>query len=100
MGAKIGAASGAFAFLFLLIMEASSISRDQLRKMLEQQISELTTRGYNPEQVRLVLEFLKTPEGLALYIGFSVLFGALVLVGASALGGTLGARFTGRRSRR
>jgi hypothetical protein len=98
MGAKIGAASGALAFLFLVIVGANSISRDQLRKMLEQQISELTTRGYNPEQAKAVLELLKTPEGLAFFIVFTLVFSALIFVGASALGGALGARFMSRRN--
>jgi hypothetical protein len=100
MGAKIGAASGAFAFGFLVIITAYSISRDQLRKMLEQQISELTTRGYNPEQAKAVLELLKTPEGLGTFIVFSLLLSALIFVGASALGGALAARFMSRGDHR
>ena len=98
MGAKIGAASGAFAFAMVVIIAASSISRDQMRKMLEQQVSELTARGYSPEQAKMAIDLLKTPEGFAMFIIFSVVLGALIFVGASALGGALGARSVTRRN--
>ena len=99
MGARIGAASGGFGFLFLAItLVATSVYRaDDLRKMLEEKIGELTARGYNPEQVKAALDLLKTPEGLAFFVTSLLMVLAFMYVAASAVGGALAARLLGRR---
>jgi len=99
MGARIGAASGGFGFLFLAItLVATSVYRaDELRKLLEEKIGELTARGYNPQQAKAALDLLKTPEGLAFFVTFSLMVLAFIFVVASAIGGALAARLLSRR---
>jgi len=99
MGARIGAASGGFGFLFLAIMLiATSVYRaDDLRKMLEEKIGELTATGYNPQQVKAALDLLRTPEGLAFFVTSCLMVLAFMCVVASAIGGALSARLLGRR---
>jgi hypothetical protein len=99
MGARIGAASGGFGFLFLAItLVATSVYRaDELRKLLEEKIGDLTARGYNPQQAKAALELLKTPGGLTFFVIFSLMVLASIFVVASAVGGALTARLLNRR---
>ena len=98
-GARIGAASGGFAFLIFAIIFLATYVYDPetLRKMFTQAITQWSARGYDPQGVQQVTEMLNSPGGLGTLTTY-LLVACLVifLVGFSA-GGALCAAYLRRR---
>jgi hypothetical protein len=88
-GAQIGAASGTFGFLFsaLPMLMAFLYHADDLRKAMLDSVSQLTSRGYDPDKIGQVLELLKTREGLAFFVSFGLFVMFVVFVAAGSIGG-------------
>jgi hypothetical protein len=86
VGARLGAASGGFAFLFAAILVVASVvySPEKIREALAAQ---LNVNHYNPEDIRRVMDILDTREGLTFFVIFSLLIAALIFVIGSAVGG-------------
>jgi hypothetical protein len=104
LGAKVGAASGAFSFVIVAIQSVAAYvyHSDELRKLLDDALAQnqarFTILGYDADQVRTLFDFLKTPEGLAFYVAFGLAFLLVIFLAGGALGGAITARFSGQRS--
>jgi hypothetical protein len=103
MGARLGAASGALGFGIFAIFTAVEMvvfrAGGQLREALLQAIQQSAARSSDP-QAQQVVEYLKTPQGLALVmvLGLIVMFVAFLIF--SGLGGAVGAALLRRKERR
>jgi hypothetical protein len=103
MGARLGAASGALGFGIFAIFTAVEMvvfrAGGQLREALLQAIQQSAARSSDP-QTQQVVEYLKTPQGLALVmvLGLIVMFVAFLIF--SGLGGAMGAALLRRKERR
>jgi hypothetical protein len=100
-GAQVGAARGGFGFLFLAVLIAATViyRADEMRKGMADAIGQLTHRGYDPEMARQVLEFLKTREGLAFFVGFGLFVMALIFVIGASIGGAWYSAWLRKRTR-
>jgi hypothetical protein len=98
-GAKIGAASAGFGFSILAIITVGMYvyHSDDLRKAMSGAVSQMASRGSDPQTAQQALEFLKTQQGLGFFIalGLSILF--VIFVVASTTGGALCASWLRRR---
>jgi hypothetical protein len=90
VGAQIGAASGAFGFLFFAVLTVATViyqAADEMRKAMAAALDQATKRGGDPEVARRLLEFLKTPEGLSSFVAFGLFMMLLILVIGASIGG-------------
>jgi hypothetical protein len=90
-GAQIGAASGGFGFLFFAIPAIATLvyRPEELRHGMLDSISQLVSRGYDPQKLQQVQELLKSPEGLIFFVAFGLFVMLLMFVGGSSIGGAL-----------
>jgi len=94
VGARLGAVSGALGFAIFAILTSVEMvvfrSGGQLRAALIEAVQQSAARSSDP-QAQQLLEYLKTPQGLALVmvLGLIVMFAAFLVL--SSLGGALGA---------
>jgi len=101
MGARLGALSGALGFgIFAILTSVEMVvfrSGGQLRTALLEAVQQSAARSSDP-QARQLLEYLKTPQGLALVmvLGLIVMFVAFLVF--SSLGGALGAALLRRKN--
>lgn len=88
-GAQIGAASGGFGFLFFAVLAVATVvyQAAEMRKAMADALDQATKRGADPEVARRVLEFLKTPEGLASFVAFGLFVMLLIFVIGASIGG-------------
>ena len=100
MGGRLGAASGALAFVIFTVLGAVQAvvfhTGGQLRDTLLDAVRKAAERNSDP-QAQQVVEYLKTPPGMAVTLVFglvAVFFFCLIL---SALGGAIGAAWFGRK---
>ena len=102
MGARLGAVSGAFGFgLFAIFSTAGTLlfhTGGQLRAALLEAIQQSAARSSDP-QAQQAIEYLKTPPGLALMMGFSMAFVLVAFLILSSLGGAMGAAMMRRKDR-
>lgn len=102
MGARLGAASGALGFGVFAIFTAIEVlvfhSGGQLRAALLEAIQQSAARSSEP-QAQQVLEYLKSPPGLALMMGLGLIVMFVVFLILSSLGGAVGAALLRRRNR-
>jgi hypothetical protein len=98
-GAKIGAASAGFGFAILAIITVGTYvyHSDDLRKAMADAISQMTSRGSDPQTAQQALELLKTQEGLGFFVAFGLSMLLVVFVVASSVGGALCASWLRRR---
>lgn len=102
MGARLGALSGALGFAIFALLTSVGIvvfrSGGQLRAALLEAVQQSATRSSDP-QVQQLLEYLRTPQGLALMmiLGLLVMFVAFLVF--SSLGGALGAALLRRKGK-
>ncbi len=100
MGARLGAVSGALGFgIFAILTSVEMLvfrSGGQLRAALLEAVQQSAARSSDP-QAQQLLEYLKTPQGLALVmvLGLIVMFVAFLVF--SSLGGALGAALLRRK---
>ena len=98
-GAKVGAASAGFGFgiMAIILVGTYVYHPDDLRKLMTDTITQMTARGADPQAAQQMMELLKTPEGLGLFVAFSLSMLFLVFVIASSVGGALCASWLRRR---
>ena len=102
MGARLGAVSGTMGFGVFAIFTAIEVlvfhNGGELRAALLQAVQQSATRSSDP-QAQQVLDYLKSPPGLALImaLGLMVMFAAFLIF--SSLGGAIGAALLRRRNR-
>jgi len=102
MGARLGALSGALGFGVFAIFTAIEMlifrSGGQLRDALLQAIQQSAARSSDP-QAQQVLEYLKSPQGLALMMVLGFIMMGLAFLIFSSLGGALAAALLRRKDR-
>ena len=102
MGARLGALSGALGFGIFAIFTAIEMlifrSGGQLRDALLQAIQQSAARSSDP-QAQQVLEYLKSPQGLALMMVLGFIMMGLAFLIFSSLGGALAAALMRRKDR-
>jgi hypothetical protein len=92
-GARLGAMSGLLGFVIFLLFAAISASvagGAELRKTLAQAVEQSASRAADPQSQR-VLEFLRTPQGLAAVMIAGLAFAFVAFLILTSLGGALGA---------
>ena len=94
-GAKIGAASGAFAFLIMCILMLGMYvyHPDELRKGITDSLAQLSSRGYDPQGTQQAIEILNNPSGLGFFVGVGLAMLAVVFIAGSSIGGALCAAY-------
>jgi hypothetical protein len=99
VGARIGAASGGFGFLFFTVMAIATLvyRPTEVRQEMLDNLSQMVGRGYDPQKIAQVQDLIKTPDGLAFFFGFGLLVMLVVMVAGSSIGGALYAAWVRRR---
>lgn len=102
MGARLGAVTGALGFGIFAVFTAVEVlvfhSGGELRAALLQAIQQSAARSSEP-QAQQLLEYLKSPPGLALMMGLGLFFMLVVFLIISSLGGAAAAALLRRRGR-
>lgn len=101
-GAKIGAASGGFGFLFFAIPAVATLvyRPDELRQGMLENLAHYAGRGYDPQKIQQVTDLLKSPQGLNFFVGFVLFILLLMFVVGSSIGGALYAAWVRKRTQR
>jgi zinc ribbon protein len=99
-GAQIGAASGAFGFLFFAIPAVATLvyRPDELRQGMLDNLAHYTSRGYDPQKIQQVQDVLKSPQGLNFFVTFVLFVLFLMFVLGSSIGGALYAAWARKRA--
>lgn len=99
-GAKIGAASGGFGFLFFAIPAVATLvyRPDELRQGMLENLAHYAGRGYDPQKIQQVTDLLKSPQGLNFFVGFVLFILLLMFVVGSSIGGALYAAWARKRA--
>lgn len=99
-GARLGALSGLLFFgvriFFVTSVVAFSHKGGEVRSEFIDKLQQAMARYPGPD-VQSVLDFAKSPSGLAFLLGASLIFGFVAFIALGAIGGALGASFLGRR---
>jgi hypothetical protein len=102
LGARLGALSGMFGFGIFGVLTAIETlvfhSGGELRQALIQAVEQAAARNSDP-QAQQMLQYLRSPQGLALVMIFGLLFMFLLFVVLSSLGGVLGSAMLRRKQR-
>jgi ABC-type transport system involved in cytochrome bd biosynthesis fused ATPase/permease subunit len=102
MGARLGALSGTLGFGIFAIFTAIELlvfhSGGELRAAMLEAIQQSAARSADP-QAQQLLEYLKSPAGLALMMGVGLAVMLVIFLIFSSLGGALGAVLLRRKSR-
>ena len=100
-GAQIGAASGGFGFLFFAVLTVATViyQADEMRTAMADAFDQVTKRGADPEVARRILEFLKTPGGLAAFVAFGLFVMLLIFVIGASIGGAWYSAWLRKQSR-
>jgi hypothetical protein len=100
MGWRLGAAAGAMAFAIFAILGALQVAvfhtGDQLRDVLLNAVRQAAERNSDP-QAQQVVEYLKTPAGVAFTLVFGMVVVLIFCVILSGLGGAIGAAWFGKK---
>jgi hypothetical protein len=101
-GARIGAASGGFGFLFLAVLVVATVvyQGDEIRKAIADSAPQLLSRGYDAEKMQQMLNVLKSPGGLGFFVAFFLLVMLVMLAVGSSIGGAWYATWSRKRLRR
>jgi hypothetical protein len=99
-GAKLGALSGLFLFGASTILEMLAVvvlhKGADIRAQMMEKFQQAAARYPGPE-IKPFLEFVNSPNGFAVMMVASLIFGLVAFILLSSLGGALGAAFLGRR---
>ena len=98
MGARLGAVSGALAFVFFGLLTALFRAGSEFRSALGQAVEQAAARNSDP-QAQQLFEYLKTPQGLDLVLIMGVIMMLIVFLMVSSLGGAIGAAMLHRKDR-
>jgi hypothetical protein len=101
-GMRIGALAGGFAFALQAIMSTLLFARegDQVRNALEEQLKASMAKAPDPRTQELLQQFmakLNTPDGMATFFMWVLVFMAIIFVLFCGAGGAVGASMTARR---
>jgi hypothetical protein len=100
VGARLGAVSGALGFgIFAILTSIEMVvfrSGGQLRAALIEAVQQSAARSSDP-QAQQLLEYLKTPQGLALVMVLGLIVMFLAFLALSGLGGALCAALLRRK---
>lgn len=103
MGARLGAVSGAVGFCIFAVFTALEMlafrTGSQIRGALLDAIQQSAARSADP-QAQEVLEWFKSPAGLALMLTLGLVFLFVVFLVLSSAGGALAAALLRRRDQR
>ena len=97
-GALLGAASGAFSFLFTAVVIVATVVY-MPEKTREAMSAQLKTGHYDPEAARNLMNFVNTNAGLAVCVIFSLLIILLICVVGASIGGAWYAAWVQKRTR-
>jgi hypothetical protein len=101
-GAKLGAVSGILFFAMSTVLELLAVALlhkgAEIRSQMLDKVQQAAARYPGPE-VQPFLDFVKSPDGFAIMMVASVIFGLLAFVVLGSCGGVLGAALLGRRDR-
>lgn len=99
-GARIGAASGGFGFLFpaILVIATLVYRPGELRQVMLDQISRAAVRGYDLQNIEQMKQVLQTPQGLTFFIVLGLFALLLIFVVGSSIGGALYAAWLRKRT--
>jgi len=102
VGAQIGAASGAFGFLFFaVIIVATAVYRaDEIRKAMADYAHQLTGRGVDPDKIKQMIDTVNAPGGLGVMVAFALCVLLAVFVVGSSIGGAWYTAWTRKRLRK
>jgi len=98
-GARLGAVSGLLCFAMSAVLEAIFHKGAVLREKMLQAIRQAASRTTDPQTVAL-LDYLKSPAGMAVMMVFVLIFAFVAFVVLGSLGGALGGILLGRANRR
>lgn len=94
LGARLGAMSGAIAYGILVLLLAISVTLfhagGKLREAMMQAIQQAVARSSDPQATQM-LEWFRTPQGMAVLLIAGIIFAFLFFVAISSIGGALGA---------
>ncbi|MGA2413522.1 MAG: hypothetical protein ABSF59_03695 [Candidatus Sulfotelmatobacter sp.] len=98
-GAKLGALSGLLLFGASTILEMLAVvllhKGAEIRTQMMEKLQQAAARYPGPE-VKPFLEFVNSPDGFAIMLVASLIFGLVAFILLSSLGGALSAAFLGR----
>ena len=99
-GARIGAASGGFGFLFFSIPAIATLvyRPNELRQGMLDNLAQYVGRGYDPQKIQQVQDLLKSPQGLNFFVAFVLFILFLMFVVGSSIGGALCAAWARKRA--
>jgi len=101
-GARLGAVSGVLFFAMSTALELLAVALlhkgAEIRGQMLDKVQQAAARYPGPE-VQPFLDFVKSPDGFAIMMAASVIFGLLAFVVLGSCGGALGAALLGRRDR-
>lgn len=100
-GAKIGAASGGFAFLIFAIMFLATYvyHPETVQNMFTQAITQWSARGYDPQGMQQATDLLNTPGGLGTLTTYLLVACLVIFLVGFSVGGALCAAYLRRRGR-
>jgi hypothetical protein len=102
-GARLGALSGFLFFGMSIILEALAVAvlhkGAEIRAEMLDKVQQAASRYPGPE-VQPFLDFVKSPDGFAIMMAASVIFGLAAFIVLGSCGGALGAALLGRRDHR
>jgi hypothetical protein len=102
-GARLGAVSGLLCFGMSAVLEALSLAIFHkgavLREKMLEAIQQTASHTTDPQAVAM-LDYLKSPGGMAVMMVFVLIFAFVAFVALSSLGGALGGIVLGRANRR
>jgi hypothetical protein len=98
MGARLGAASGAFGFLFSAVITVATVvyTSDKVREAM---IAKLNAGHYDHDDVRRVTDMINTPDGLAALMVFTLVIAAVIFVIGGSVGGAWYSAWLQKRNR-
>jgi hypothetical protein len=102
LGARLGALAGSLWFgmsfilqgLVVVVLQKGPELRDEMFKRLQQ-----TAANANDPQVQAMVDYFKTPAGLAVLIVMGLVFGFVAALVLGTLGGAVGGSLFGRRNK-
>jgi ABC-type antimicrobial peptide transport system permease subunit len=106
VGGKIGALSGLLGFLFFAFFTSAYLTiatlvlhqGDQIRATLRGVLEQAATNNHDP-RAQALMQWVQTPEGLALVMALSMLLFLVAFLLLSTAGGIFGAALARRRMR-
>jgi hypothetical protein len=102
MGARLGAISGGFAWLFLTVITSIGVlafrTGDQIRQLIYDSMQQAAARNPSP-QAQELLQYVRSQEGFAMILALVLIMILVFFVVLSSLGGMLGSTLFNKRVR-